>query len=241
MLDGTVVNLALPRIADDLDASFAGLQWILNGYTLALAALILVGGGLGDRFGRRRMFVAGAVAFTRGVRAVRGRRERADARRRPGRPGRRRGACSRRAAWRSSRRRSPRRTAAGRSARGPGSAAWRRRSGRSSAAGSSTPRRGAGSSCSTCRSARPSSRSPCATCPSRATRTPTGRVDVPGAVLGALALAGLTLGLTQESWCARRRRRSSASSRSCSSSAGPAARSCRWGCSRRPRSAARTP
>ena len=64
MLDGTVVNLALPRIADDLDASFAGLQWILNGYTLALAALILVGGGLGDRFGRRRMFIAGAVAFT---------------------------------------------------------------------------------------------------------------------------------------------------------------------------------
>ena len=41
LLDGTVVNLALPRIADDLDASFGGLQWILNGYTLALAALIL--------------------------------------------------------------------------------------------------------------------------------------------------------------------------------------------------------
>ncbi|HEU4840202.1 MAG TPA: MFS transporter, partial [Ilumatobacteraceae bacterium] len=64
MLDSTVVNLALPRIADDLDASFAGLQWILNGYTLALAALILVGGGLGDRYGRRRMFVTGAIAFT---------------------------------------------------------------------------------------------------------------------------------------------------------------------------------
>ncbi len=64
MLDGTVVNLALPRIADDLDASFGGLQWILNGYTLALAALILVGGGLGDRFGRRRIFIIGAIAFT---------------------------------------------------------------------------------------------------------------------------------------------------------------------------------
>ena len=64
MLDGTVVNLALPRIAEDLDASFTGLSWILNGYTLALAALILVGGGLGDRFGRRRMFIAGAVGFT---------------------------------------------------------------------------------------------------------------------------------------------------------------------------------
>ncbi|MET0146311.1 MAG: MFS transporter [Ilumatobacteraceae bacterium] len=64
MLDGTVVNLALPRIADDLDASFQDLQWIVNGYTLALAALILVGGGLGDRFGRRRVFLLGAVAFT---------------------------------------------------------------------------------------------------------------------------------------------------------------------------------
>ncbi len=64
MLDGTVVNLALPRIGTDLDASFSGLQWILNGYTLALAALILVGGGLGDRLGRRRMFVIGAAAFT---------------------------------------------------------------------------------------------------------------------------------------------------------------------------------
>jgi EmrB/QacA subfamily drug resistance transporter len=64
MLDATVVNLALPSIADDLDASFGGLQWILNGYTLALAALILVGGGLGDRLGRRRMLVTGAAAFT---------------------------------------------------------------------------------------------------------------------------------------------------------------------------------
>jgi EmrB/QacA subfamily drug resistance transporter len=64
MVDATVVNLALPSIADDLDASFGGLQWILNGYTLALAALILVGGGLGDRLGRRRMFVTGAIAFT---------------------------------------------------------------------------------------------------------------------------------------------------------------------------------
>ncbi len=64
LLDGTVVNLALPRIADDLDATFSGLQWILNGYTLALAGLILLGGALGDRFGRRRMFVLGAAGFT---------------------------------------------------------------------------------------------------------------------------------------------------------------------------------
>jgi len=64
MLDGTVVNLALRRMGEDLDASFAGLQWIVNGYTLSLAALILVGGSLGDRYGRRRIFVIGSVWFT---------------------------------------------------------------------------------------------------------------------------------------------------------------------------------
>jgi EmrB/QacA subfamily drug resistance transporter len=64
MLDGTVVNLALRRMGEDLDASFAGLQWIINGYTLSLASLILVGGSLGDRFGRRRLFVVGTAWFT---------------------------------------------------------------------------------------------------------------------------------------------------------------------------------
>ena len=64
MLDATVVNLALPRIAEDLDASFSQLQWVVNGYTLSLAALILLGGSLGDRMGRRRIFVTGAVWFT---------------------------------------------------------------------------------------------------------------------------------------------------------------------------------
>lgn len=64
MLDGTVVNLALRRIGTDLDASFGDLQWIVNGYTLSLAALILVGGSLGDRLGRRRIFVIGTVWFT---------------------------------------------------------------------------------------------------------------------------------------------------------------------------------
>ena len=64
MLDATVVNLALPSIAEDLDASFSQLQWVVNGYTLSLAALILLGGSLGDRMGRRRIFVTGAVWFT---------------------------------------------------------------------------------------------------------------------------------------------------------------------------------
>jgi EmrB/QacA subfamily drug resistance transporter len=63
-LDGTVVNVALPAIARDLDASIAGLQWILNAYLVTLCALLLLGGSLGDRFGRRTMFVAGLVGFT---------------------------------------------------------------------------------------------------------------------------------------------------------------------------------
>lgn len=63
LLDGTVVNIALPHIGEDLGAGVAGLQWILSGYTLALAALILLGGALGDRWGRRRVFVWGTVWF----------------------------------------------------------------------------------------------------------------------------------------------------------------------------------
>lgn len=62
-LDGTVVNVALPTIGRELGASLAGLQWTVNAYTLTLAALILLGGSLGDRFGRRRIFVIGAVWF----------------------------------------------------------------------------------------------------------------------------------------------------------------------------------
>jgi EmrB/QacA subfamily drug resistance transporter len=62
-LDATVVNIALPTIGAELDASVAGLQWILNGYTLTLASLILIGGSLGDRFGRRRVFLVGVVWF----------------------------------------------------------------------------------------------------------------------------------------------------------------------------------
>jgi EmrB/QacA subfamily drug resistance transporter len=63
MLDGTVVNVALRRIGQDLDATLAQLQWVTNGYLLALASLILIGGSLGDRFGRRRVFIFGVVWF----------------------------------------------------------------------------------------------------------------------------------------------------------------------------------
>jgi EmrB/QacA subfamily drug resistance transporter len=63
-LDATVVNVALPDIGRDLHASTSTLQWILNGYTLTLASLILLGGSLGDRYGRRRVFVYGTGLFT---------------------------------------------------------------------------------------------------------------------------------------------------------------------------------
>ena len=62
-LDGTVVNVALRSIGEDLDATLAELQWITNGYLLSLSALILLGGSLGDRFGRRRVFLIGTVVF----------------------------------------------------------------------------------------------------------------------------------------------------------------------------------
>jgi EmrB/QacA subfamily drug resistance transporter len=63
-LDGSVVNVALPAISRDLHASIAGLQWIVNAYLVTLSALLLLGGSLGDRFGRRTVFVAGLVGFT---------------------------------------------------------------------------------------------------------------------------------------------------------------------------------
>jgi EmrB/QacA subfamily drug resistance transporter len=62
-LDSTVVNIALPRIGEEFDASVSGLQWILDGYLLTLAALILVAGSLGDRYGRRRIFLLGVTWF----------------------------------------------------------------------------------------------------------------------------------------------------------------------------------
>jgi EmrB/QacA subfamily drug resistance transporter len=63
MLDGTVVNIALRRIGSDLGASLPQLQWVVNAYLLALASLILVGGSLGDHFGRKRVFMVGVAWF----------------------------------------------------------------------------------------------------------------------------------------------------------------------------------
>ncbi|MFJ6793372.1 MFS transporter [Streptomyces sp. NPDC091268] len=63
LLDSTAVNVALPRIGRDLGADLSVLQWTVNAYLLTLAGLILVGGALGDRFGRRRVFVLGVLWF----------------------------------------------------------------------------------------------------------------------------------------------------------------------------------
>jgi EmrB/QacA subfamily drug resistance transporter len=62
-LDATVVNVALPHIGSDFDASVSALQWVLTGYLLALASLILLGGALGDHYGRRKVFVIGTIWF----------------------------------------------------------------------------------------------------------------------------------------------------------------------------------
>jgi len=62
-LDGTVVNVALPAIRDDLGGGFAGQQWTANAYLVTLASLILIGGSLGDIFGERRVFSLGVLGF----------------------------------------------------------------------------------------------------------------------------------------------------------------------------------
>src|ERR671911_381181 len=64
LLDITVVNTALPAIEADLGASFTELQWVIDAYTLSLAALVLTAGVLADRLGRRRVFAVGLVIFT---------------------------------------------------------------------------------------------------------------------------------------------------------------------------------
>src|SRR6266481_3193351 len=62
-LDATVVGIALPAIGRDFHADVAGLQWVVTGYLLSLAGLLLLGGSLGDRFGRRRVFLIGVAWF----------------------------------------------------------------------------------------------------------------------------------------------------------------------------------
>jgi EmrB/QacA subfamily drug resistance transporter len=62
-IDGSVVNVGLPAISKDLHGSAADLQWVINGYTLLLTALLLLGGALGDRYGRRRLLVIGTIVF----------------------------------------------------------------------------------------------------------------------------------------------------------------------------------
>jgi hypothetical protein len=63
-LDGTIVNVALPTIAEDLGASLGDLQWVVNAYLVTLSAFVLLGGSLGDAHGRRRVFLLGVGLFT---------------------------------------------------------------------------------------------------------------------------------------------------------------------------------
>src|ERR1700759_3164065 len=66
LLDITIVNVALPDIQTELDASLSDLQWVIDAYALSLAALLLTAGSLADLFGRRRLFVIGTALFTLG-------------------------------------------------------------------------------------------------------------------------------------------------------------------------------
>ena len=63
ILDGSIVNIALRTIGSELNASLAELSWVVNGYLLSLASLVLVGGALGDRLGRRRVYLVGMTVF----------------------------------------------------------------------------------------------------------------------------------------------------------------------------------
>ena len=64
LMDNTIVNVALPSIERDLGASPAQLEWVVSGYMLAFAAMLVTGGRLGDIFGRRLVFVVGVMGFT---------------------------------------------------------------------------------------------------------------------------------------------------------------------------------
>src|SRR4051795_3479748 len=64
MLDISVINTALSKIAHGLDTGLSGLQWVVDAYTLPLAATVLTAGAIADRFGRRRLFLLGVAIFT---------------------------------------------------------------------------------------------------------------------------------------------------------------------------------
>ena len=91
-IDHTIINVALPQIVVDLDASAAQLQWIVAAYTVVFAGLLLTAGSLGDRFGRRHALAAGLAHLHGRLDPQRPRRHRHDAHRRPRRHGPRRGA-----------------------------------------------------------------------------------------------------------------------------------------------------
>ena len=63
LIDSSVVNVGLPAISQSFDADAVGLQWVVNAYLLPLSALLLLGGAAGDRFGRRRLLIAGVILF----------------------------------------------------------------------------------------------------------------------------------------------------------------------------------
>ena len=90
LLDITIVNVALPDIQTELDASLSDLQWVIDAYALSLAALLLTAGSLADLFGRRRVFVIGLVLFTLGSVACGAAQDIRFAHRGPGLPGHRR-------------------------------------------------------------------------------------------------------------------------------------------------------
>ena len=62
-VDMTIVNVALPAISEELDAGVSELQWVLDGFLVAFAGLLLLGSGMADRFGRKRVFLSGMAAF----------------------------------------------------------------------------------------------------------------------------------------------------------------------------------
>ena len=71
-LDTTIVNVALPSLSRQLGAGTSTLQWVVDGYSLAFAALVLTGGSLGDRFGRRPVLVTGLARLCGGIGALGG-------------------------------------------------------------------------------------------------------------------------------------------------------------------------